>query len=205
MLLANSFLRHSAALAIWATAAVLDASGQSRRPESVVSDPSDRVYFASSCRVGEVSQDSAIIWTRLTLEPERRWNGVTPMPLMSPPRVISESPDLPATEWEGAVPGAAGQVRLRVSKSPEFRDDAILTDWRSVEASTDFATKFVMQELQPHMRYYYVAEGRAHDSAPTARSIVGTFRTAPNVDEWEDVWFAVITCQMYYQRDERDG
>ena len=33
----------------------------------------------------------------------------------------------------------------------------------------------------------------------------GSFRTAPKPDEWEEVWFAVMTCQMYYQRDERDG
>jgi hypothetical protein len=57
------------------------------------------VHFATGSRVSEVSTDSAIVWTRLTAEPERRWHGVVPRPLMSPPRVVSESPSIPPAEW----------------------------------------------------------------------------------------------------------
>ena len=163
------------------------------------------VYFASGCRVGEVSHNSAIIWTRLTAEAERRWHGVVPSPLTSRPREISESPNIPATAWEGAVPGAPGQIRMHVSENPVFAADAVTTPWRAVDSSADFSAQFTVEGLQPGRRYYYIAEGRTGEGAPSARSDVGTFRTAPKADEWADLWFAVATCQMYYQRDERDG
>ncbi|HVT73688.1 MAG TPA: alkaline phosphatase D family protein [Lacunisphaera sp.] len=163
------------------------------------------VYFASGCRVGEVAHDSAIIWTRLTAEAERRWHGVVPSPLTSRPREISESPAIPASDWEGAVPGAPGQVRIHVSTLPTITGEVISTPWRAAEASADFSAQFTVGGLRPGQRYYYVAEGRRSEGAPGARSDVGSFRTAPKEDEWADLWFAVVTCQMYYQRDEREG
>ena len=39
---------------------------------------SEAVHFASGFRVGEVSQNSAIVWARLTQEPERNWDGLVP-------------------------------------------------------------------------------------------------------------------------------
>ncbi len=69
------------------------------------------VHFASGFRVGEVSQDSAIVWTRLTQEKERNWDGLVPSPLMSPTRVFVDFPDIPVSDWEGAVPGATGEIR----------------------------------------------------------------------------------------------
>jgi alkaline phosphatase D len=167
--------------------------------------PSGPVYFATGCRVGEVSQDSALIWTRLTAEAERRWDGILPAPLMSPTRVVSPSPDIPASAWEGAVPGTAGEIRLRVSTSPLVGPEATETAWSAVDTTTDYSTQFPLSGLTPGTRYYYVAEGRNGTDAPVTRSPVGTFQTAPKPEDWENVWFAVITCQMYYQRDEREG
>jgi alkaline phosphatase D len=166
---------------------------------------SRRVYFASGSRVGEVGHDSAIVWTRLTAEADRRWDGVVPAPLMSPTRVISESPKIPATDWEGAVPGLAGLVRVAVSLTPEFGESAQRTEWQQVGEDTDFSHQFLVRGLNAGTRYYYIVEGRATADAPVAISPVGTFRTAPPPDQWEEFWFSVITCQMYYQRDEREG
>jgi alkaline phosphatase D len=103
------------------------------------------------------------------------------------------------------VPGAAGQIRIHVSTNPMIAADAIATPWRAVDASADFSAQFTVGGLLPGQRYYYRAEGRTAEGTPSARSDVGTFRTAPQADEWADVWFAVVTCQMYYQRDEREG
>jgi alkaline phosphatase D len=168
-------------------------------------DGASAVYFATGSRVGEVSTDRAIVWTRLTAEPERRWQGVVPRPLMSPPRVVSESPPIPPGDWEGAVPGAQGEVRIRWSTSPLIGPEAASTPWQAVSASTDFSTKFALTDLQPNTRYYYVSEGRGSPSASSAHSAVGWFRTAPAANDWEEVWFAVITCQLYYQRDDPNG
>jgi alkaline phosphatase D len=96
-------------------------------------------------------------------------------------------------------------MRIRWSTSPLVGADASSTTWQAVETATDFSAKFTLTALQPNTRYYYVTEGRTSPSAPSARSVVGFFRTAPAANEWEEVWFAVITCQLYYQRDDPNG
>jgi hypothetical protein len=110
-------------------------------------------HFACGCRVGEVSSRAAIIWTRLTAERERRWGGVVPTPLMSPPRTISNSPAIPTTEWEGAVPGVSGQVRIRLGLELVFPDNATTTPWMSVTPDTDCSARFTLAELQPGTRW----------------------------------------------------
>jgi alkaline phosphatase D len=162
-------------------------------------------YFASGAMVGEVTQDSAIIWTRLTAEEERNWDGLVPAPLMSPTRVVSISPDIPVWEWEGSVRGVSGEVRVAISELPEFGDSAMRTEWITVDSDTDYTHKFMIDELDGGTRYYYIVEGRLSHDGPINRSAVGTFGTAPNPAEWEDVWFSVIDCQLYYQRDDLEG
>ncbi len=163
----------------------------------------EELHFASGFRVGEVSQDSAIVWARLTAEAERRWNGVVPLPLMSPPRMSVTIPDIPTSDWEGAVPGRAGELRAGLALSPD-RSGAHWTEWAKVGPDTDFSHQFRLTGLQPGTRYYVSLEGRAKDGT-TYASPVGSFQTAPATDQWDDVWFAVMTCQLYYQRDDPDG
>src|SRR5437868_236763 len=78
-----------------------DALGQSTRDV----DPGQGVFFATGFRVGEVMQESAIIWTRLTAQAERNWNGIVPPLPDSPTRVMVENLDVAADAYEGAVPG----------------------------------------------------------------------------------------------------
>ncbi len=162
------------------------------------------VHFASGFQVGEVSSTAAIVWTRLTAESERRGQGVVPRPLMSPTRVFTEFPAIPASEWEGAVPGAAGEVRVAWGATPELAS-ARRTAWTAVGAATDFSHKFRLAELQPGTRYYLAVEGRPGREGNVTRSAIGSFRTAPKPAEWDEVWFTVMTCQLYYQRDDREG
>lgn len=171
---------------------------------AAVAAPAAEVHFASGFQVGEVAQMEAVVWARLTLEPERRSQGVVPHPLMSPTRVQAEFPLIPAGEWEGAVPGAAGELRVAWGESPDLAA-ARRSDWVKVGAATDFSHKFRLPGLRPGARYYLATEGRAAPGQPVARSATGSFRTAPSPDTWEEVWFTVITCQLYYQRDDRDG
>ncbi|MBM3853298.1 MAG: hypothetical protein FJ399_09090, partial [Verrucomicrobia bacterium] len=162
------------------------------------------VYFASGFQVGEVGQTDAIVWARLTAEPVRRWQGVVPHPLMSPTRVLVEMPAIAASEWEGAVPGAPGELRVAWGETPDFRA-ARRTEWAAVGPETDCSHKFRLTGLRPGTRYYLEIEGRSGRDGAVARSESGSFRTAPAAGDWDEVWFAVITCQLYYQRDDREG
>ena len=161
-------------------------------------------FFASGVRIGEVSDSRAIIWGRITAQADRNWDGLAPAPLMSPTRVFVESPDAPASIWEGAVPGRAGRLRAGVALFPDLRD-ARWTDWTEVGANTDYSQKFHLKDLAPATRYYVALESQANSTGPTRRSPLASFQTAPPADRWDEVWFTVITCQLYYQRDAREG
>ena len=161
-------------------------------------------YFATGFRIGEVSPDKAILWGRLTAAAERNWNGLEPSPLMSPTRVFVEFPDVPASTWEGAVPGQAGRLRAGVALQPDFRE-AKWTAWTDVGPDTDYSHKFDLTGLAPRTRYYVTLEGQLDANAPIQRSALGTFQTAPAPDQWADIWFTVVNCQLYYQRDARQG
>jgi alkaline phosphatase D len=164
----------------------------------------ERVYLAMGFRVGEVTQDSAIVWTRLTATPQRNWNGVvSPIPT-SPTRVMVENPDIPADEFEGAVPGATGQVRIALSEAADLKD-VRWSDWVAVDPDADYTHQLRRTGLKSATRYYLAVEGRKGDGKPVTRSASGSFVTAPAPDQWQDVRFTVITGQMYYHRDDERG
>ncbi len=166
--------------------------------------PKDSVYFATGYKIGEVTQNSAVIWTRLTAKPDRHWHGVVPNPHESPTRVLVEVPAIPVWMWEGSVPGTSGEVRLLYSSSPDLKG-AEITAWKQVDAEADFTHQFLLENLEANMRYYLQIEGRKKASAPITRSPLGSFKTAPAADDPEKVWFTISSCQMYYHRDQRDG
>src|SRR5688500_17140849 len=79
-------------------------------------------HFATGFRIGEVSQDRAISWGRITAQSERNWDGLVHAPTMSPTRVFVTSPDVAVSAWEGAVPGQSGRLRAGASSTPDMRD-----------------------------------------------------------------------------------
>ena len=163
-----------------------------------------RVFFASGIRVGEVTQTGAIVWTRLTEFPQRNWDGIIPDPPTSPTRVNVKTPNIPVHYWEGAVPGASGEVRLVISVSPEMVN-ARYTDWTPVFSNVDYTHKFQLKGLTPAVRYFIHAEGRQNEGGPVEKSTLATFTTAPKADEWHNISFTVISCQMYYHREDKEG
>ena len=131
-----------------------------------------------------------------------RWAGAESVDEST--RVFVEFPDVPASEWEGAVPGAAGEIRVGISTQADL-SDARWEDWVEVGPMTDYIHQFSLSGLEAGIRYYVLIEGRGEGDGEVNQSRVGSFRTAPSPDSWEEVWFAVTTCQLYYQRDDREG
>ncbi len=164
----------------------------------------DNVYFATGYKIGEVTQHSVVIWTRLTAEPDRNWQGIVANPHESPTRVMTEIPDIPVHLWEGSARGRSGLVRVLISTSPILQN-ARATAWEKVLPETDFTRQFTLDGLDPDARYYLCVEGRAADNGPVTRSAIGSFCTPPDEKTIKNVWFAVSSCQMYYHRDHREG
>lgn len=157
---------------------------------------------ASGVKIGEMTSDRAVIWTRLTrnatrndptrhLNIEGRWDRHAPPP-----------PAPPADTLAGACPGAAGRIRIRHGLRDDLTD-ARATEWISVGPATDFTHRFELTQLTPDRVHYFAAD--TIDEFGSHGSVHGRFRTAPEPHVAGDFLFCVMTCQSYHRRDHRDG
>ena len=181
-----------------ATTSAVAAAGSSLAAAADAGDESSRQ--ASGVKVGEVSANSAIVWTRLTREARRagpmfRVEGNAKTPEKSLPA--------PVEQLEGACPGAAGQVRVQLavegSSSPIHT-----TPWVAVDAATDFTHAFQLTSLTPGTLYHYKIETRGMDGAAHG-PVRGKFRTAPLAEQPTNVRLGFINCQKFHSREQDDG
>ena len=162
------------------------------------------VHLGMGFRVGEVTQTSAIVWTRVTATSEPNWNGTPPDPRTSPTRVMVKNAEIPADRYEGAMPGAPGQVRIIWSNNPELTAPQI-SGWTDVDSQRDFTHQFSLTNLRPRTKYWLQVEARNADDTSRTKSAVGSFSTSADRGTWQDVTFTVTTCQQYYERDDPRG
>lgn len=164
------------------------------------------VFQGNGLMTGEVTANSVVIWTRLTTQPEANWKGAAFVRPNVPKAEASGDFDwhlqLPAgkslAEMEGALPGAAGAVR--VTLRPE-KGAAITRDWTPVEPAKDFTRQFKVGSLQPATRYRVTVESRDERGA-AGQSIEGSFATAPAANANVPVRFVVVTCADFARRDD---
>ncbi|MEZ6068125.1 MAG: metallophosphoesterase family protein [Planctomycetaceae bacterium] len=148
-------------------------------------------------RIGEVTQSSAIVWTRVTRESQRVWDGYRDVRGREPAEAV------PVESRDGAMPGASGEVRLLYR--PIGTAEARRTEWQTVGPERDFIHQFVITDLAPATKYEVTVEARSPGEAAASASVEGSFTTAAGADEWQDVSFAVVTGQMYKDLDDRQG
>ena len=155
---------------------------------------------ATGVKVGEVTQDSAIVWVRRTLRATRNTDGpVREGKVVSPSPTDEETPTL-----RGAAPGESGRVRV-VYGTMDDLSDAIATDWIAVTSETDFSHQFHLRDLKHDTRYHFATETASVDGEVTDAPLRGTFKTAPPVDQSSRVLLTVLTCEAYKDRDRDDG
>lgn len=177
-------------------------------------------YQATGIKIGEVTDTTAIVWTRLTRLPQRV-GSEAPMPtvLYRNPKtgeMSAESQDkadsTPVVQFpegvtvetiEGAVPGTRGKVRLLYR--PAASQHWLRTTWAPVDPDQDFTRQFRLKNLRPDTRYEVRVESRGQQSGPTGQALDGNFKTAPSPDRPARVVFAVTTCHEYDNRDDGDN
>ncbi|QDT31180.1 alkaline phosphatase D family protein [Thalassoglobus polymorphus] len=154
-------------------------------------------------RVGEVTQNSAVVWTRITKTKERNWDGIVAPPLRSKNRKVEIS-KIPVPDLEGEITGAPGLLRLSWSTNDTF-EDANVTKWVAAEASGDFVHQFEINELTPGTKYFLRIDAKDAEDAAVSATATGSFSTPVEADQWQDASFAVVTGQMYKDLDHREG
>lgn len=160
-----------------------------------------RPHQATGVRVGEITDSSAIVWTRLTASAERNVKGV-----VYPGRGKAEPAEVtvPVEQIEGACPGAVGRIRLRYGTRADL-SDARQTEWVNVSQQTDFTHHFSLSGLKPATAYHYAVETTGPEGSPKHAALSGRFETAPPADAPSEFTFCVMTCQGYPDRGHPDG
>ena len=181
---------------------------------------SEGPYQATGIRVGEVTDNTAIVWTRLTRNPQRVGSDA-PMPDVkyrapktgelfkkkdkSRPNLapLVEYPDGSTINTiEGAVPGAPGEIRVLYKMEKDSKWKA--TNWRAVDPKRDYTARFKLTNLEPNAKCRLRVETRS-SAGKKGQVIKGGFRTAPRANQAERVLFTVSTGQAYPDQDAPGG
>ena len=136
---------------------------------------SHAIGFANGVKIGELTDTSVILWTRLTQEME------------AGNQVDEWKADAP--NW--TVPGAEGEVRFLYHKDVKVAG----TNWSKVDAGSDFCHQVKIENLDPDTLYNYEVQGMAKGGNGATQN--GFFRTAPTPESSKPVTFTVSTCQRW--------
>lgn len=159
------------------------------------------VYMANGIKIGEVTQNSVIIWTRLTKHPERNVDG---LPFVKGKDKHVNPPFEKLEEMEGSTPGTTGEVRI--SYQPDKKGSELKSMmWQSVQSERDFTKQFQLNDLLPGVKYSIIVEGRAIGSNEVSCRVQGEFVTAPSKEDPAKVSFSVVTGQEYHRRDDSEN
>jgi alkaline phosphatase D len=93
---------------------------------------------------------------------------------------------------------------VQIAADPAFHEARQLGPVFVTEGS-DFAHTFAIDQLQPATTYYVKVTAHATADGPASAALEGRFATAPPADVWQDVRFAVMSCQMFRDRDDPGG
>jgi len=88
----------------------------------VVSGRVHAAHLGMGLRVGEVTQHSAILWTRITRDAQRNWNGFREPKKREPKQNDYVPSPVKVEDREGAMPGASGQVRVIYGTNQNLSD-----------------------------------------------------------------------------------
>jgi alkaline phosphatase D len=183
-------------------------------------DLSNGPYQATGIKIGEVTNNSAIVWTRLTRNPQRVDFGepMTEVSYRDPKTgkivkknqgrpnmtlIVNFPKDSTIETIEGAVPGTPGQVR--VLYKIDSGSDWLTSDWESVDPKRDYTHQFMLTGLEPDCKYQIRAESRERAGGRNGQIVEGGFRTAPRADQSQRVVFTVTTGQAYPDQDAPGG
>ncbi len=161
----------------------------------------DESRQATGVKIGEVTSDSAIIWSRVTENAERRHDGIE---RRGRPNRDAPPEDLNPRDLEGSTPGAPGSVMLRYGTTSDMAI-ATETEWIDVGPDTDSTHHFRLTGLQPATKYYFETHTSASDGSVLHQPLSGSFETAPPVEDYANVTFTVITGQAYRDADDPKG
>jgi len=154
-------------------------------------------------RVGEVTQDSAIVWTRVTRDKDRVSPGLRDLRKQRPRANEFTPPTMLVGERQDESIGAEGEVMLEYAAAGSTEPTS--TEWMAVDAEHDFTHKFHITGLKPATKYELTLHARNIGADAASATAASSFTTPATADAWQDVSFGVITGQSWWDLDDPDG
>lgn len=213
-----SLVRAASAVVNVKTSEDFDATAPSAGDQQLLIDSKAAPEQANGLKIVEVSQQRAKVWVRATRWPLPNLGDLPPVTFEKPNGKRSSGSQLPpggAERLPFAAPGVAAEVRVghRQQGSGDFQ----YTEWRAVDASSDFSALVDLESLRPNTAYDIRTQTRAlatpnaepsTTSGPTApvSTFGGSFRTLPSETEPASAFkLAVSTCQEFPDSDGPHG
>jgi alkaline phosphatase D len=171
-------------------------------------------FQATGTKIGEVTDRSAIVWTRLTRNEARNPSdgprvrieyetAATPQRRREQTVKAIHFPEgCTAADLREAVGGVDGDVRVLWKEAAQ--GDWRQTPWRPVNPLRDFTRQFALDDLKPGTAYQVRIEARAIGGAPGS-ALDGEFHTAPAADAAARVVFTACTGFGNDHQDAADG
>jgi alkaline phosphatase D len=157
---------------------------------------------ATGIKIGEVTSESAVIWTRRTAKAGRLTDGIVRRG--GGKNAIPPEPGADPNVFEGACPGGNGYVRL-VVEPVSSRGRKRTFGWEEVNPADDFVRQFRVDGLDPAAGYRFSVETREARGKREDSPLTGEFRTAPIATADVPIYFALTSCQKYSETDRPDG
>ena len=177
-------------------------------------------FQATGFKVGEVTDTTAIVWTRLTANEKANPSTNPALKFVyidgkSKEMDLRERPDKKRGEIESveystpgkvrdiryAAPGASGEVRVVYQAQGGAHRSS---GWESVDPKADYTRQFRLEKLKPNTIYSLRVETRGVSKEPGVIR-EGKFKTAPGPKNPERVVFTVSTGQTFRHQDRPDG
>lgn len=171
-------------------------------------------YFGNGLHNGWADQNSIVIWTRLTGNPEM--NRVGPKFIVPSAAEVKRldkgaNPDsiykaqipegFTLDQMEGACPGMEGEVNM-VYYPLRAPENKIETGWSTVDPDKNFTQQWKLGGLSPDTKYIVEISSRKIGKTNIASTISGAFRTPPDLATESDLNFCIVTCHDYPRRDD---
>jgi alkaline phosphatase D len=167
----------------------------------------EAVHLGMGIKIGEVTQNSAIVWARVTRDEKRNDDGKSGPGIVGRVRgPRNEQPVMSQEEVDelvGSMPGAAGRVRVIVTLPSSKVVKQF--DWEEVRAENDYIRQVRITDLKPNTGYQLQVQVAPPGSDFPSDLLNSSFTTAPDKGTWKDISFAVITGQMYNDLDDPQG
>lgn len=169
-----------------------------------------QVAMGNGFKIGEATQNSAVVWVRLTRHPDMLESDYSFLPIqrndinaeIDPAVQLPEG--VPLQQMAGSLEGAAGEVRVSYWLA-DASNQVQATGWTAVDVDRDFTTQIKLDELVPNTRYRIRVQGRRIGNEDVDVDLEGEFRTAPTVTESRDFNFVVVTCGDFNRRDNAEN